>query len=214
MSSCIIGIPRTATFLMPGTGFCFPTPQNQYSPGISTSPMIPRQTGGYYELCTIATDNAGHIENFPTLGDVWFLYDWQEPYRPDVSGETLWFKERPQLSVRFEDDYRLDTIQYHPNFETTWTTLASDVNESIYDTDTVGNQWTLKQDYWDQMIEGEIYYLYFKINDTLNNTLEVTDNTYAIKIRKDVSLPIVSIDVPSLETEWSWEYNFTIRRFW
>ena len=170
----------------------------------------PNQPGGYFELCTVATDNAGHVEDFPSTGDVWFLYDWQQPYPPDVSGETLWFKERPRFTVIFEDDYRLDTIQYHPNFETSWTTIASRINESIYDTDDVGNQWMLKQDYWDQMIEGEVYYLYFRINDTLNNTLEVLDNDQAIKIRKDISIPIVTVDTPSLETEWSWDDNFTV----
>lgn len=170
----------------------------------------PNQPGGYFELCTVATDNAGHIEDFPAVGDVWFLYDWKQPERPDVSGETLWFKERPRFSVVFEDDYRLDTIQYHPNFETSWTTIVTHLNKSIYDTDDIGNQWMLLQHYWDQMVEGEIYYLYFRINDTLNNTLEVLENGPALKIRKDISIPIVTVDTPSLETEWSWEENFTI----
>jgi hypothetical protein len=101
----------------------------------------PNQPGGYFELCTIATDIAGNNESFPAVGDVMFLYDWKKPSLPSVSGDTLWFKERPQFSVVFEDDYRIDTIQYRPNFDTIWTTLSSRVNESIYDTDDVGNTW-------------------------------------------------------------------------
>jgi outer membrane protein assembly factor BamB len=173
----------------------------------------PNQPGGYFELCTIATDYANNNESFNSTGDIWFLYDWKEPSLPSVSGDTLWFKERPQFSVVFEDDYRLDTIQYRPNFDTVWTTLASDVNSSVYNTDAVGNSWILPETYWDQMREGEVYYLYFKINDTLGNTLQALDNNQAITIRKDISAPLVTIDVPSVEEEWSMSGNFTVSGF-
>jgi outer membrane protein assembly factor BamB len=170
----------------------------------------PNQPGGYFELCTIATDYANNTESFPTAGDIWFLYDWKEPELPSYSGETLWFKERPQFSVVFEDDYRLDTIQYRPNLDSIWTTLASDVNSSEYNTGAVGNSWILPETYWDQMREGDVYYLYFRINDTLGNTLQVLDDNQAITIRKDISAPLVTIDVPSVEEEWSMSGNFTV----
>ena len=170
----------------------------------------PNQNGGYFELCTIAIDKAGNSEDFPTNGDVWFLYDWRAPSLPSVSGDTLWFNDQPQFSVVFEDDFRLDTIQYRPNFETLWTTIASHVNASVYNTDSVGNAWILKEEYWDMMVEDEIYYLYFRINDTLGNTVSATSNSNTIIIRKDVSAPIINIDVPAAEAEWTWDENFTI----
>lgn len=169
----------------------------------------PSQQGGYFELCTVAIDNASNVEDFPTAGDIWFIYDWKAPSLPSISGDTLWFNERPQFSVIFRDDFLLDTIQYRPNFETLWTTIASGVNASTYNTDAVGRSWVLKQEYWDVMIEDEVYYLYLRINDTLGNTLLVTDKDDAIIIRKDVSPPVIDI-VPSVETEWTWENNFTI----
>ncbi|HWR28085.1 MAG TPA: PQQ-binding-like beta-propeller repeat protein, partial [Candidatus Thermoplasmatota archaeon] len=188
-----------------------------FSNSTKTSPMWlfnftnrPSQHGGYFELCTIAYDYANNNESFPSTGDVWFLYDWKEPELPSYSGDTLWFKERPQLSVVFEDDYRLDTIRYRPSFDTIWTTLASDVNMSVYNTDAVGNTWVLSQADWDQMVEDEIYYLYFRINDTLGNTLEILNDDQAITIRKDTLPPLVSIDVPSVEDEWSMSDNFTV----
>jgi hypothetical protein len=171
------------------------------------------QQGGYFELCTIAIDNANNMEGFPSKGDVVFILDWKAPELPSYSGDTLWFKQRPQFSVIFEDDFRLDTIQYQPNFDSVWTTIASRVNSSIYDTDTVGHTWSLQEDYWDQMQEDEIYYLYFRINDTLGNTLQVMNNNQAIIIRKDTVPPLVTIDVPSAETDWSWTSNFTISGF-
>jgi outer membrane protein assembly factor BamB len=170
----------------------------------------PNQHGGYFELCTVAIDNASNVEDFPSTGDISFLYDWKAPMLPSFSSDTLWFKQRPQFSVIFEDDYLLDTIQYRPNIDSIWTTIASHVNSSIYNTNAVGHSWILKQEYWDQMMEDEVYYLYFKINDTLGNTLSITSDNQAIIIRKDISAPIVTISTPSLETDWSWADNFTV----
>jgi len=170
----------------------------------------PTQPGGYYELCTIAYDIANNNESFPLTGDVSFLYDWKKPSLPSVSGDTLWFKERPQFSVIFEDDYRIDTIQYQPNFDTIWTTLSSHVNESVYDTDDVGNTWILSETYWNQMEEGELYSLYIRVNDTLGNTVEVLEGSNAIRIMKDTAAPLITIDVPSVQDEWSTESNFTV----
>jgi hypothetical protein len=59
------------------------------------------------------------------------------------------------------------------------------------------------------MNESEVYHLYFKINDTLGNTLITSDNQ-AMTFRKDTSAPIVTIDIPSLETETSSSNNFTV----
>jgi hypothetical protein len=170
----------------------------------------PNQPGGYFEVCTIATDNAGNVEEFPAQGDASFIYDWMKPDYPSYSGETLWFNELPRFSVSFSDDFRLDTVQYRPNIETVWTTIASHVNSSTYDTNDVGHSWSLKQQYWDIMKEDEVYYLYFRINDTLGNTLLVTNNNQAIIIRKDTSAPNVTINTPSLETEMSLVNNFTV----
>ena len=170
----------------------------------------PNQPGGYFELCTRAIDNANNTEDLPSKGDVMFLYDWKAPSLPSVSGDTLWFNERPSFSVVFEDDFRLDTIQYRPNFDSVWTTLASNINASVYNTDSVGNSWVLPVSYWDQMEEGDIYYLYLRVNDTLGNMVETRDETQAITIRKDISEPLVVIDVPFVEEEWSMSGNFTV----
>ncbi len=165
----------------------------------------PNQNGGYFELCTIAIDNASNVEDEPVEGDVSFVYDWKAPQLPSISGDTLWFNELPQFSVVFRDDFRIDTIQYRPDFESIWTTIASHVNESDY-----GHSWKLEQKYWDMMSEDEEYYLYFKINDTLGNTLLTTSDSEAIIIRKDIFKPIVDIDIPAITTEWTWDDKFTV----
>ncbi|VVB62379.1 Outer membrane protein assembly factor BamB [uncultured archaeon] len=163
------------------------------------------QPGGYFELCTRAIDNASNIEDFPTKGDVSFLYDWTKPYLPSFQGNILWFRELSTFSVVFRDDFRLDTIQYHPNFDTSWTTIATGINKSTYD-----KSWSLKDEYWNQINEGEFYTLFFKINDTLGNTLLLTNNSQAITFGKDTSAPNGTIKIPALENETSLSYNFTV----
>jgi hypothetical protein len=162
----------------------------------------PSQHGGYFELCTIAKDNASNEEKSKTKGDVSFLYDWTKPNLPTFPGGILWFKEPSTFSVEFKDDFRLDTIQYHPNFDTSWTTIATDINASTYD-----KSWSLKEEYWNQMNEGEVYYLYFRINDTLGNTLLITSDSQAITVRKDTTAPNGTVKIlPFNETS----YNFTV----
>ena len=165
----------------------------------------PNQKGGYFEVCTVATDYAQNTEDFPTHGDASFVYDWEIPDFPSYSGDTLWFNERPMFTVTFSDDFQLDTIQYRTNFAGNWITIATDVNESTYN-----KPWSLQADYWDQMEEDVVYYLYFRINDTLGNTLTVTDNTNAIIIRKDISLPTIAIEQPSVKKEAVLGDNFTV----
>jgi|GEM_PF-1452744 len=170
----------------------------------------PTQAGGYFEVCTRAIDVAGNNEELPSQGDATFIYDWKKPEPLSVSGETLWFNELPTFSVIFSDDFKLNTIQYRPNFESIWTTIAAHVNSSIYDTDAAGHSWSLKEGYWNQMLQDEVYYLYFRVNDSVGNTLLVETNDQAIVIRKDTSPPQVAIDVPSQDTGLSWTTNFTV----
>jgi outer membrane protein assembly factor BamB len=165
----------------------------------------PTQHGGYFEVCTIATDYAGNVEDFPIHGDAVFLYDWRIPDLPSVTGEVLWFNELPRLSVGFTDDYMLDTIQYRPDFATTWTTIATHVNSSDYDT-----PWDLLDTYWDQMDEGTIYYLYFKINDSVGNIRFVTEDADAAIIRKDTTMPNATVRAPVSEAKQILDENFTI----
>jgi outer membrane protein assembly factor BamB len=165
----------------------------------------PNQPGGYFEVCTNATDYAGNSETTPTHGDASFQYDWKKPNLPSFSGDTLWFRELPEFTVSFSDDFRLDTIQYRPNFDTLWTTIATHVNRSTYN-----SPWSLLRKYWDQMEEGDVYYLYFRINDTLGNVRVVTDDTDAIIIRKDISIPTANIEIPALENQSVLGGNFTV----
>jgi outer membrane protein assembly factor BamB len=164
------------------------------------------QDGGYFELATVAYDNANNNESLPTSGDVSFLYDWTPPSLPGLSGQTQWYRERPQLSTSFTDDYKLDTIQYRPNLNTVWTTIASNLNRSSYSA-----TWQLNESNWDRMQPGVLYYLYFRINDTVGNLRNVTDTLEAFSIGKDLGTNLnVFVEVPPGQNNVITTGNFTV----
>jgi hypothetical protein len=127
----------------PETGFSLQTLQNPIPHGGLTSLTVRSKMVGTLSFAPLLLTMQVMSKTFPAKGDVMFTYDWKAPQLPTVSGETLWFNERPQFSVVFKDDFRLDTIQYRPNFEQSWTTIASRVNSSVYNTDAIGQSWIL-----------------------------------------------------------------------
>jgi outer membrane protein assembly factor BamB len=161
--------------------------------------------GGFYELSTIAMDVAENEEDEKETGDVSFFFDPIMPTIP-VFPTTLWFNTTPVFSVRFSDDYLLDTVEYRPNFETEWTVIQSGINKKTFDA-----SWTLLTQYWDFMEEGEEYYLFFRVNDSVNNIFMTVDIDDALPIVKDISDPIVDLEIPDIEAEWTWEDTFKIK---
>ncbi|UCD14704.1 MAG: PQQ-binding-like beta-propeller repeat protein [Thermoplasmatales archaeon] len=162
------------------------------------------EDGGYYELSTRAEDVAGNVEDEKESGDVSFLFDPKPPTIPRFT-KPLWYKSLPMFSIKFTDDFRLDTIEYRPNFETEWKIIDTDINKTTYE-----SSWTLQTEYWDQMEEGEEYYLYFKVSDSVGNINITGDIDRALTIIKDVSKPKVEIDIPEIEAEWTWDDTFDI----
>ncbi|HVQ00832.1 MAG TPA: PQQ-binding-like beta-propeller repeat protein, partial [Candidatus Thermoplasmatota archaeon] len=166
----------------------------------------PTQDGGYFQLATVAYDNAGNNESLPASGDVSFLYDWTIPSLPGFSGETLWFNEQPQLSTTFTDDFQLDMIQYRPNFDSTWKTIASDINTSSYSA-----TWQLDATDWQRMTPGQLYYVYFRITDIVGNVRNVISTTEALSVGKDLGTSLnVVIGVPPGQNHVITTGNFTV----
>lgn len=156
-------------------------------------------SGGYYELWTIAVDNASNTQAFPAQhSNVSFIYDVKKPNLPDISGDIVWFNERPNFTVDFSDDFLLSTIKYRLDFHTNWTVLATQINKQSYEAD-----WQIPQSDWDSMKDNTTYYMYFWINDTLNNVRVINDISHAIHVRKDNLKPTVEIQLPSSDTVWS-----------
>jgi len=166
--------------------------------------------GGWYQLCTIATDARGNTESLPKENDariVTFILDPNPPDNPQFTVPS-WFNTTPKLSAVFSDDFLLESVEYRPNFETEWIEIKSDINAKSYKA-----TWTLTSRHWDRMEEGKTYYLYFRLIDSLGNNKIITTLNNAFRILKDVAKPIVDVDAPDLQAEWSWDDTFIISAF-
>ncbi len=169
--------------------------------------FTPVEQSGFYELISVATDNAGNKEDEREEGDVTFFYDQEPPEIPSFP-TYRWFNSTPTFSYEFSDDYLLDSIEYRPNFDTTWTTIASDINEQTYD-----SSWSISDEYWNFMEEGEKYYLFFRVTDSVGNIVVNEEINNALEFSKDISKPIVDIEIPDIEAEWTWDEVFKITVF-
>ncbi|MBU0496792.1 MAG: PQQ-like beta-propeller repeat protein [Candidatus Thermoplasmatota archaeon] len=166
--------------------------------------FTPKEHGGWYELQTVATDVIGNKEVKPDTGEVTFLFDNEPPAIPDPNGEN-WFSSTPSFTITFRDDYLLNSVEYKPNFDTTWTLIDSDIQQKTY-----SDPWNLKSSFWDQMNPGEQYYIHFRITDTLGNTRLITEEENALLLKKDTVKPIVSLEAPQLVGRISWENIFLL----
>ncbi|MFO7677412.1 MAG: PQQ-binding-like beta-propeller repeat protein [Thermoplasmatota archaeon] len=181
-----------------------PEPTREFKPSWE---FINKKGGGYYELCTIAYDVVGNVEEFPDKGDTNFIMDNKSPSKP-VYPEENWFKERPSISIEFSDDFLLHTIKYQPNFDTSeWITIASNISKRTYN-----EPWQLKEEFWQMMDNEKQYVLMFWINDTLGNERIITQDQGYI-IYKDQNKPYVDVTLPYMDTRWSLDDTLIISAF-
>ena len=165
---------------------------------------------GEYELCTIATDCAGNDEDYPTEGDVSFIFDPNPPDAPSFDSEYR-FDELPEFSIKFTDDYKLKSVEYRLKFNNEtreWIKINDDdINSKNY----TGN-WNLTQDDWNYMMEEESYYMYFRLIDSLGNQYITPSTSEAVKIIKDFDINETTPHDPDLSDfeEWHWDNVFTI----
>ncbi len=167
--------------------------------------------GGEYELCTVAVDNAGNEESFPTQVQVVFLYDPNPPMKPSFAtnyrftGDTV-----PTFSdVTFSDDYQLKQVSYRMNFEglLEWT----EINEEELDLQSYTPTWNLTEEQWNQMQEDVTYYIYFKLTDYLGNTYTTPSQSQALELVKDLSTDSTFVpDLSSFDT-WQWNNEYLIK---
>jgi outer membrane protein assembly factor BamB len=160
------------------------------------------EQGGYYELYTIATDEAENVEDAPESGDVSFILDNEPPDIPDISGQH-WFKELPEISIEFSDDFLLNSVEYKPETETEWILIKSNINKATYD-----SEWILSPQFWSGMQSVTEYILEFRIKDTLDNT-RIIKNNNGYKIYKDESKPTIDLEIHTLEDTYTIFVNAT-----
>ncbi len=166
--------------------------------------------GGEFELCTIALDNASNEESFPTEGDVFFVYDPNPPTVtfPDSLIEITNNSNPPSFDqVTFEDDYQLDKIYYRLNSDgiQNWTLITTTSQDKVTPT------WNITKTQWDDMIEDETAYVFFKVHDALGNIFVITSTQNAMRIRKNIEdIVEYTVDVNDFDS-WQFDNSYTIR---
>jgi len=164
---------------------------------------------GLYEVCPVATDRAGNIEEFPDEVEDYFVYDKTKPFKPDLK-ELYQFAELPELSVEFSDDYLLKDVEYRLSFRGDWI----NINDDDINKETFVGEWTLKESDWDYMEDDKIYYIYFRITDSAGNEYQTISDTEALAIIKDTIPPGTQVDLDLSDMEGGgWKDKYTIEAY-
>jgi len=162
---------------------------------------------GYYELSTIATDSAGNEEDLPTSDNddriLSFIYDTFDPYISTEFADEYRFNELPKFSIKFNDDFELEKVEYRLNFNTDWTLIEDDINSKSY-----ADEWNIAQKDWDYMNVEDEYSLYFKLTDSCGNQYTTSSNE-ALNIIKDLTTSGSYLDLSDFQ-DWHWDDTFTI----
>ncbi len=159
-----------------------------------------------YEFCSRAIDNAGNIEEFPDNADATFTFDKNAPYKPAFNSTGYYFNEPRKFSIKFQDDYKLKSVEYRLNFQnlTEWTMIKDNINLPSY-----SGEWNLTEEYWESLDKDKTYYIYFKLTDFCGNTYTTTTNSEAAKIIKDLTVSKPYLDLSDF-SEWHWDDEFNI----
>ncbi|MCJ2512879.1 MAG: PQQ-binding-like beta-propeller repeat protein [Candidatus Thermoplasmatota archaeon] len=148
--------------------------------------------GGEIELCTIATDLANNREDFPTIGDISFIFDPNKPTKPIFNSEYIFENNTIPFfdEIIFEDDYKLKNVEYRLDFhdQDKWIMI----NKNNIDADKYITLWNLTKDDWDYMVEDFEYYIYFRITDSLENIYETPSKQDAVKIIKNLQKNVIT----------------------
>ncbi len=172
--------------------------------------------GGIFELCTIATDLANNIENYPTNGDISFIYDPIDPWINIPKTEYVFNKtnEVPSFDdIEFIDDYKLKKVEYRLDFyePNKWI----QINDEDLDEKSYIPTWNLSEEDWDYLVEDVKYNLYFRITDSLDNIYETTITKDPVKVIKNLEVDIIHSpydpDISDLETlNWNNIYKIFV----
>lgn len=165
---------------------------------------------GYYKVVTIAEDKAGNIEDIDDKDEddmVTFLFDMKKPSKPIFETDEYTGKTAPEFTIDFNDDYILVSVEYlilgvHGINE--WQNLSDDINKPGY-TDILS-----LSEYWDDLEDGKIYYVYFRLVDIAGNVYETGKNSDAIKVTKDTEAGISYVDTSDFADQFDDKFTITV----
>lgn len=158
----------------------------------------------YYSFFTIATDNAGNVEE-KEKGELTILIDIGRPDKPKFEDKIHWLNSPRIGFVEFSDDLCIDSIEYRIGGEEyfEWNEIARNVNSSRYSEDWMISTWD-----WEQMDSGRVYSVYFRVKDLVGNEYVTQNEGDALRIAKDILPPY-----PSIESINLWQSRVPVEIF-
>lgn len=162
--------------------------------------FVPSESG-YYKFFTVAEDNAGNVESIKD-GELTLLIDTNAPNKPDFENKIYWMNNSKIDFVEFSDDLSIDSIEYRIGGEEyfEWKEIARYVDSDIY-----AEEWQIDTWDWEQMENGRVYPIYFRIRDIVGNEYVTPNDGEALKIAKDTLPPY-----PSIETLKLWQSKIPV----
>ncbi len=164
------------------------------------------EKSGYYQLISIAEDNASNLEeiNNDKIADaIEVLFDMYKPAL-NTSFTTQRWKNQPEYEIEIYDDFKLDALYYRFDNQTQWTIIKDNIDNSTYKT-----KWQVPQDYWIKMRDGENHTVFFKITDIIGNEY-ISNARNSPKIIKDVNATSFYIDTSDFE-QLHWDNKFVLK---
>jgi outer membrane protein assembly factor BamB len=156
-----------------------------------------KNISGVYEICTIAQDRAGNVEDFPTTAAAFFILDVNPPNKPVWDEEeNSAFNWVPKFTVDFSDDYKLKKVEYRLSNQANWVTIKDNIGSADYT-----GIWEITDEEWAILEEGITYYVYFRVTDSVDNIYETPSFEEALYFSIDTIPPgtAVFIDVSDFE---------------
>ncbi|GAJ24477.1 unnamed protein product, partial [marine sediment metagenome] len=159
---------------------------------------------------------ANNREDFPTIGDISFIFDPNKPTKPIFNSEYIFENNTIPFfdEIIFEDDYKLKNVEYRLDFhdQDKWIMI----NKNNIDADKYITLWNLTKNDWEYMVEDFEYYIYFRITDSLENIYETPSKQDAVKIIKNLQKNVITtpydpdIWVIRLRADFSANYSSNI----
>jgi hypothetical protein len=157
---------------------------------------------GYYKILSRAKDKAGNSEDIVPSNAISFRFDDQNPAMNTDFEDSYRKKQIPKIPLEISDDYKLESLEYLVDGDTTWYTVADGIDDKTYEID-----WTLSENQWAAWPDGAIRYIYFRITDYCGNQYTTTASNTPLITK--VSMADLFVDLSDFN-EWHWDDEFTI----
>ena len=142
---------------------------------------------GYYQIVSIAVDNASNVEDFYEYNAITVLYDAE---KPNINNDFSDIESRdiPSFTINISDDFFLDELFFQLDSDEYWELIDD------FDTNSTEIDWILPAEKWVDWEELEEHYIYFRLTDEAGNEL-ITDPSNSPMVTREENSSKAYIDL-------------------